>query len=113
MFTTLSASTTRGGEHRFTGFLGYRSTPPLLIGSRSGSTPLPPRRERTGTGVARRWPSGSSSKLTSGEPFIAGIDHAFSFPVAYFQRNNLSNWDEFLADFCQHWPTDQDRNKRL
>ena len=45
-----------------------------------------------------------------GEPFIAGIDHAFSFPVAYFQRNNLSNWDEFLADFVEHWPTDQDRN---
>ena len=40
--------------------------------------------------------------------FIAGIDHAFSFPQSYFDRHQVRNWDTFLADFCKHWPTDRD-----
>lgn len=40
--------------------------------------------------------------------FIAGIDHGFSFPLDYFQRYELSSWNRFLVDFCEHWPTDQD-----
>ncbi|REJ95223.1 MAG: hypothetical protein DWQ34_06760 [Planctomycetota bacterium] len=40
--------------------------------------------------------------------FIVGIDHAFSFPITYFERYNLKTWDDFLDDFCEHWPTDQD-----
>lgn len=39
---------------------------------------------------------------------IAGIDHGFSFPITYFRRYGLSSWQEFLVDFCQHWPTDRD-----
>ena len=43
------------------------------------------------------------------EPTIVGIDHAFSFPQAYFDRYNLPhNWHTFLDDFCAHWPTDDD-----
>lgn len=38
-------------------------------------------------------------------PYIAGIDHAFSFPVSYFRRYGLTSWREFLADFVRHWPT--------
>lgn len=38
--------------------------------------------------------------------FIAGIDHAFSFPQSYFDRYRLKSWPEFLADFSRHWPTD-------
>lgn len=41
-------------------------------------------------------------------PFIAGIDHGFSFPLSYFNRYRLRCWDQFLVDFAQHWPTDQD-----
>ena len=37
--------------------------------------------------------------------FIAGIDHAFSFPESYFERYDLTSWDEFLSDFVEHWPT--------
>ena len=44
-----------------------------------------------------------------GQPFIAGTDHAFSFPASYFQRPYLGDWDEFLADLAEHWPTNQDR----
>ncbi len=40
--------------------------------------------------------------------FIAGIDHGFSFPISYFKRYKLQSWTQFLDDFVQHWPTDQD-----
>ncbi len=38
---------------------------------------------------------------------VVGIDHGFSFPIAYFQRYQLDSWDQFLADFHEHWPTDE------
>ncbi len=40
--------------------------------------------------------------------FITGIDHGFSFPLSYFKKYGLLSWPEFLNDFCEHWPTDQD-----
>jgi hypothetical protein len=40
--------------------------------------------------------------------FIAGIDHGFTFPLNYFERYKLTSWTEFLDDFCEHWPTDQE-----
>lgn len=37
---------------------------------------------------------------------IVGIDHAFSFPLAYFEKYRLSSdWQGFLEDFQHHWPT--------
>lgn len=44
----------------------------------------------------------------SGECFIAGIDHGFSFPESYFKRYGLKSWQQFLDDFAHHWPTDGD-----
>ena len=38
---------------------------------------------------------------------VVGIDHAFSFPISYFQRYDLNSWSDFLSDFSKHWPTDQ------
>ncbi len=43
-----------------------------------------------------------------GARFIAGVDHGFSFPVAYFQRHCFSSWLQFLEDFVRHFPTDGD-----
>jgi hypothetical protein len=41
-------------------------------------------------------------------PTIVGIDHAFSFPLAYFEKYGLSgNWQDFLVDFQNYWPTDE------
>ena len=40
-------------------------------------------------------------------PFIAGIDHAFSFPQRHFEEHHLRDWDAFLSDFVAHWPTHQ------
>ena len=42
-------------------------------------------------------------------PTIVGIDHGFSFPMAYFKKYELRHdWGLFLDDFCLHWPTDAD-----
>ena len=43
-------------------------------------------------------------------PTLVGIDHAFSFPERYFQEYGLlgHDWDHFLDDFREHWPTDGD-----
>jgi len=46
-------------------------------------------------------------RARSGRRFIAGIDHAFSFPHAYFVRHKITSWREFLDDFVRHWPTDE------
>ena len=40
---------------------------------------------------------------------LVGMDHGFSFPLAYFQRHKIPHdWPAFLDDFKKHWPTDQD-----
>lgn len=43
--------------------------------------------------------------VSSQQPVIIGIDHAFSFPMSYMQRYGIANWDNFLDDFMRHWPT--------
>ena len=45
-----------------------------------------------------------------GTPTLVGIDHAFSFPMCYFEKHKLPrlDWNHFLEDFCKHWPTDGD-----
>jgi hypothetical protein len=47
-------------------------------------------------------------QANSDKLFIAGLDFSFSLPLSYFQRYGLTNWDDFLADFVEHWPTDRD-----
>ncbi len=37
--------------------------------------------------------------------FIVGVDHGFSFPKTYFERHELTSWNQFLDDFVRHWPT--------
>ncbi|MCP3870694.1 MAG: hypothetical protein GY703_21900 [Gammaproteobacteria bacterium] len=43
--------------------------------------------------------------LETEDSVIIGIDHGFSFPVSYMARYGLSNWEEFLDEFLEHWPT--------
>lgn len=48
-------------------------------------------------------------QLRDGPPTLIGIDHAFSFPLAYFEEHRLPcKWDAFLDDFKRHWPTNED-----
>lgn len=43
------------------------------------------------------------------KPTLVGIDHAFSFPLRYFEKHLLKpDWPTFLDDFRKHWPTDED-----
>jgi hypothetical protein len=46
-------------------------------------------------------------KLGGEIPIVVGIDHAFSFPQSYMERNELKSWDDFLDDFEGHWPTNR------
>ena len=56
-------------------------------------------------GIAH-WPAG---RLSEDTPTLAGIDHGFSFPLAYFERHGLAHdWPQFLDDFQRHWPADAD-----
>ncbi|MET0091449.1 MAG: hypothetical protein ABW068_15770 [Candidatus Thiodiazotropha sp.] len=41
-------------------------------------------------------------------PTLVGIDHSFSFPGCYFERYDIKNWPDFLEDFHDHWPTDEE-----
>lgn len=66
--------------------------------------PPSPRRYWTRRGLAQ-W---LCDELGGETPTIVGIDHAFSFPLAYFEKYRLSSdWEGFLEDFHYHWPTDK------
>jgi hypothetical protein len=69
--------------------------------------PPPPsaRKYWTRRGLAE-WLAG---ELREGPPALVGIDHAFSFPLRYFETHRLPpDWPGFLDDFQRHWPTDGD-----
>jgi hypothetical protein len=42
------------------------------------------------------------------EKVLVGIDHGFSLPIQYFKKYNLTSYDQFLDDFWEHWPTDDE-----
>lgn len=66
--------------------------------------PVGPKRYWTRRGLAE-W---LTKRLAEDVPTIAGIDHSFAFPEAYFTHRGLPrDWDAFLKDFHARWPTDQ------
>jgi hypothetical protein len=74
--------------------------------SREILPPKGPRRYWTRRGIAE-W---LVAELSVGPPTLVGIDHAFSFPLKYFEQHGLPlDWPSFLDDFQRHWPTDEDR----
>jgi len=65
--------------------------------------PQSPRKYWTRQGVAE-W---LEFQLAGDKPIMVGIDHAFSFPLRYFEKHRLPlDWPMFLDDFHEHWPTD-------
>ncbi len=47
-------------------------------------------------------------RLAEDVPTLVGIDHAFSFPLRYFEAHMLlPDWPAFLDDFQRRWPTDE------
>ncbi len=76
-----------------------RDTPPVEV-----PPPPGPKRYWTRRGVAE-W---LIERLGHDERTIVGIDHAFSFPLRYFEIHHLEpDWQVFLDDFQAHWPTDE------
>lgn len=75
--------------------------------SPEGVLPPPsPRKYWTRRGIAEWLRDESSSHKAT----LVGIDHAFSFPLAYFEKYRLTHdWPAFLDDFQSHWPTDDDK----
>jgi hypothetical protein len=67
--------------------------------------PPSPRKYWTRRGAAE-W---LGERLAEDPPMLVGIDHGFSFPLAYFKKFQLPfDWPAFLDDFQFHWPSDQD-----
>ena len=67
--------------------------------------PPSPRKHWTRRGLAE-W---LAAQLSDSKRTLVGIDHGFSFPLAYFEKHRLAHdWQKFLDDFQKHWPTDED-----
>jgi hypothetical protein len=81
-------------------FMASREADPVEV-----LPPPSPRKYWTRRGIAE-WLRG---RLMESTPTLVGIDHGFSFPLAYFDKHQLGyDWDTFLDDFQRHWPTDGD-----
>ncbi|WP_323010580.1 hypothetical protein [Paracoccus sp. (in: a-proteobacteria)] len=73
------------------------------IAPREVAPPPSPKRYWTRRGIAE-W---LVERLAEDIPTVVGIDHAFSFPLRYFEAHGLlPDWPAFLDDFQRHWPTD-------
>jgi len=81
-------------------YMADRNRPPSEV-----PPPPSPRKYWTRRGLAE-W---LVERLSEDRPTLAGIDHGFSFPWAYFDKYDLPHdWTAFLEDFQRHWPTDED-----
>ena len=71
-----------------------------------------PREVRSGRGRRGHWSrrhlaTWLAELLADDVPTIVGLDHGFSFPMAYFEQWGIPlDWPSFLDDFHAHWPTD-------
>jgi hypothetical protein len=89
------------------------SLPGLRVYAADGTSPLKEvlpsqsvRKYWTRKGIAE-W---LRDELSGSKSVLVGIDHAFSFPLRYFEAHHLSlDWLAFLDDFQHHWPTDEDK----
>ncbi len=82
-------------------YMADRAAPPREV-----QPPPSPRKYWTRRGIAE-WLVAMRSE---NGPTLVGIDHAFSFPLSYFDAHGLPHdWPLFLDDFCNYWPTDEDK----
>src|SRR5208282_5275382 len=99
-FRGTSALITPAPKRRFRACRAFASAAPTEV-------PPPP-------GPRKYWSRRALAEWLIGElgadvPTLVGIDHAFSFPLHYFDKYGLDrNWQSFLDDFQRHWPTDDD-----
>jgi hypothetical protein len=80
----------------------------------SAAPTQPPREVSPPPGRSKYWTRRGiaewlATELHKGPPALVGIDHAFSFPLRYFEAHRIPHsWPAFLEDFHHHWPTDGD-----
>lgn len=73
-----------------------------------GPAPVWPPGRRGGLWTRREIAEWLCLRCAEEPPALVGIDHGFSFPLAYFERHSIPmEWDVFLEDFHRHWPTDR------
>jgi hypothetical protein len=81
-------------------YMADQLSPPVDV-----QPPASPRKYWTRRGIAE-W---LIERLSEERTTLVGIDHAFSFPLRYFEVHRLPpDWPAFLDDFQRHWPTDDD-----
>lgn len=81
-------------------YMADRMAPPFEV-----QPPTSQRKYWTRAGIAA-WLS--HQLLKDDAVTLVGIDHGFSFPLAYFREHQLPlDWMVFLVDFQRHWPTDE------
>jgi len=81
-------------------YVADQTSPPVEV-----PPPPSPRKYWTRRGIAE-W---LAERLAEEGATLVGIDHAFSFPLQYFEKHRLPlEWPAFLDDFQRHWPTDHD-----
>jgi hypothetical protein len=81
-------------------FLGDPQSLPIEV-----HPPPSPRKYWTRRGIAE-W---LVERPSEGKRTLVGIDHGYSFPLQYSEKNGLEHdWPGFLDDFQHHWPTDED-----
>jgi hypothetical protein len=81
-------------------YIANRTSP-----AREVHPPISPRKYWTRRGLAH-W---LAELLAEDTPTLVGIDHAFGFPLRYFEQHDLPpDWTAFLDDFHRHWPTDEE-----
>jgi hypothetical protein len=79
-------------------YLADRMSPPCEV-----QPPVSPRKYWIRRGLAH-W---LAELLAEDTPTLVGIDHAFGFPLRYFEQHALPlDWTAFLDDFQRYWPTD-------
>jgi hypothetical protein len=95
------AETPTSGLSALRVYAADRTSPPKEV-----PPPPSPRKYWTRRAIAE-W---LREELSNPKPVLVGIDHAFSFPMRYFETHRLPlDWPAFLDDFQRHWPTDEDK----
>ena len=104
VFIGVDYSGAQGAASRLPGLQVF-ATRPGILGAERWSSPTPSNNGQRINWSRREIAERLRDEARRGTRFLAGIDHAFSFPVSYFRRYRLETWAAFLADFCVHWPT--------
>lgn len=79
--------------------------PGIRISTARGGTLAPDKGGHWSRRAAAEW---LLEELQKPEPAIVGIDHGFSFPLAWFDARGVAkNWDVFLGTFCTSFPADR------